>query len=204
MLAKKACVPSIYHQPKVAIEELRPFLKKLCSYEFIDDEEFNGKAIQFLELYEKTLEPELLWRLARACVERSRFTIVNGRKISPEEKVYFIKKAFELGREALKQAKESSSGAHKWYAITLITLMKEYAPSDQLSCFNNSKKFRKTLAPTDGDVQAEIRAHLERAVELDPKDHYAWYILGTQYRAIKDQEKASKCFEKAGDIQVAI
>jgi hypothetical protein len=50
MLAKKACVPAMYHQPKLAIEELKPLLKKLSSYEFIDDEEFNGKAIEFLEL----------------------------------------------------------------------------------------------------------------------------------------------------------
>lgn len=42
--------------------------------------------------YEKNNETEFLWRFARACVEKARSTMVDGRKLSPEEKVYFIKK----------------------------------------------------------------------------------------------------------------
>ena len=36
----------------------------------------------------------------------------------------------------------------------------------------------KQLAPSDGDVKSEIRAHLNRAAEIDPKDPFTWHLLG--------------------------
>src|SRR4051812_47928189 len=89
-------------------------------------------------------------------------------------------KAVEHCQKALAtEPAKGCAGAHKWYALAIGKL----AQVDH--------KLGKVV-----NAAEEAKKHLERAVQIDPKDAYAWLYLGKQHYHRKDYTEAVKCFQK--------
>uniref|UniRef100_A2AGJ2 Regulator of microtubule dynamics 1 n=1 Tax=Mus musculus TaxID=10090 RepID=A2AGJ2_MOUSE len=71
------------------------------------------KLYQLLIQYKESEDGELLWRLARASRDIAQLS-----KTSEEEKKVLVYEALDYAKRALEK-KESSSAAHKWYAICI-------------------------------------------------------------------------------------
>ncbi|XP_067234289.1 regulator of microtubule dynamics protein 1 isoform X2 [Chanodichthys erythropterus] len=112
------------------------------------------KLHQLLLKHKDSDEAEFLWRLARASRDLALLS-----SISAEEKKRLISEAFEYARRALEK-NESSFAAHKWFAICL---------SDVGDHEGIKVKIGNSYI---------IRHHLERAIELNPKDATSIHILG--------------------------
>ncbi|KAK2166776.1 hypothetical protein LSH36_35g02003 [Paralvinella palmiformis] len=95
---------------------------------------------------------EILWRLARAACEY-------GKQLGGESKKEHIYEAYRYIKLAL-DINEKNFAVHKWYAI-LLDLISEYEGTKQR--ITNAYK---------------VRDHLERAIELNPKDATTIHSLG--------------------------
>lgn len=136
-----------------------------------------------------------MWRKARAYQKLSKTA-------DSKTKAEFIRKAFELIKEAL--AKEENNFAiHKWYAIILDANAELEGIKSRVSQLET------------------VRHHMIRATELNPNDPTSWYILGEFEYSLADMswyvqkivaaifatpptgsyEKALECFQKAEAIE---
>ncbi|MGH0166262.1 UNVERIFIED_CONTAM: hypothetical protein FKN15_002658 [Acipenser sinensis] len=97
---------------------------------------------------------EFLWRLARASRDLALLS-----STSAEDKKRLMYEAFDYSRNALEK-NESSSAAHKWYAI----------------CISDIGDYEGTKIKI-GNAYV-VKEHLQRAIELNPKDATAIHILG--------------------------
>lgn len=99
-------------------------------------------------------DAEFLWRLARASRDLS---------LLPDTETWRKKEltfeAFEYAKRALERD-EKCFAAHKWYAI----------------CLSDTGEFEGVKAKIGNSYI--IREHLERAIELNPKDATSLHILG--------------------------
>ncbi|XP_016287295.2 regulator of microtubule dynamics protein 1 isoform X1 [Monodelphis domestica] len=112
------------------------------------------KLYQLLAKYKKSEDAELLWRLARASRDISQLSTT-----SKQEKKQLVYEAFEYAKKAL-QKNNSSFAAHKWYAICL---------SDIGDYEGIKVKIGNAFI---------IKKHLEKAIELNPKDATSIHIIG--------------------------
>ncbi|XP_067290443.1 regulator of microtubule dynamics protein 1 isoform X3 [Pseudorasbora parva] len=112
------------------------------------------KLHQLLVNHKDSEEAEFLWRLARASRDLALLS-----SISAEEKKRLTYEAFDFARRALEK-NESSFAAHKWFAICL---------SDVGDYEGIKVKIGNSYI---------IREHLERAIDLNPKDATSIHILG--------------------------
>ncbi|KAF7659327.1 hypothetical protein LDENG_00299020 [Lucifuga dentata] len=112
------------------------------------------KLYQLLLKYKDSDDAEFLWRLARASRDLALLP-----KMVAERKKQLIFEAFEYAQKALEK-NENCYAAHKWYAVCL---------SDVGDYEGVKMKIGNSLI---------IRKHLERAVELNPKDATSIHILG--------------------------
>uniref|UniRef100_A0A914E272 Regulator of microtubule dynamics protein 1 n=1 Tax=Acrobeloides nanus TaxID=290746 RepID=A0A914E272_9BILA len=181
-----------------AVHELETLIRKFSSYGFIEHEELTSNAILWFERCADSNNPEILWRLARAYIEKSKLDIVDNRVHYPEHRDVLLQKAYEAIKKALAQEPpQGSAGAHKWYAI----ILQSYIELHPFTAGRKGTALAKQLAPSDGDVKSEIRAHLNRAAEIDPKDPFTWHLLGIEYFELKDYKKAGEYFQKAEDVK---
>ncbi|CAG7834358.1 unnamed protein product [Allacma fusca] len=98
-------------------------------------------------------EPELLWRLARSTYEKSKkIQDANKRKEAVEEAYALVKQSLEL--------EDTNFAAHKWAAILLNEASTLKGLKEQITQSFN------------------VKFHMEKAVELNPKDPTSAYLLG--------------------------
>ncbi|XP_051542599.1 regulator of microtubule dynamics protein 1 [Myxocyprinus asiaticus] len=112
------------------------------------------KLHQLLVQYKDSDDAEFLWRLARASRDLSLLS-----SITTEDKKRLTYEAFDFAKRALEK-NESSFAAHKWYAICL---------SDVGDYEGIKVKIGNSYI---------IKDHLQRAIELNPKDATSIHILG--------------------------
>ncbi|XP_060949439.1 regulator of microtubule dynamics protein 1 [Limanda limanda] len=112
------------------------------------------KLYQLLLQYKDSDEAEVLWRLARASRDLSLLPNMEAKR-----KKELVLEAFEYARRAMEKD-DKCFAAHKWYAVCL---------SDVGDYEGIKVKIGNSYI---------IREHLERAVELNPKDATSLHILG--------------------------
>jgi len=112
------------------------------------------KLYQLLLQYKDSDNAEFLWRLARA----SRDLSVLPDKTA-EQKKQLMFEAFEYAKKALEKD-DNCFAAHKWYAV----------------CLSDVGDYEGVKVKIGNSYI--IREHLERAIELNPKDATSLHILG--------------------------
>ncbi|KAI2648717.1 Regulator of microtubule dynamics protein 1 [Labeo rohita] len=112
------------------------------------------KLHQLLVHHKDSDDAEFLWRLARASRDLALLSSVGA-----DEKKRLTYEAFDYAKKALEK-NEASFAAHKWFAICL---------SDVGDYEGIKVKIGNSYI---------IRNHLERAIELNPKDATSIHILG--------------------------
>nr|CAH7725548.1 unnamed protein product [Callosobruchus chinensis] len=115
------------------------------------------KYIDVYELLNRikfTQEPEVLWRIARAL-----YNLSHSHSSTVEIKRQIIQEASEIIEVALSQT-DTSADVHKWAAVII----------DEQSGMV-SLEHRVKHSPM-------VRAHLEKACQLNPRDFSAHYMLG--------------------------
>ncbi|KAM6953416.1 regulator of microtubule dynamics protein 1 [Aplochiton taeniatus] len=112
------------------------------------------KLHQLLLQYKDSEDAEFLWRLARASRDLSVMP-----HVAAEEKKRLVFEAFEYSKKALEK-NEACFAAHKWYAV----------------CLSDIGDYEGVKVKIGNSYT--IREHLERALELNPKDATSIHILG--------------------------
>ncbi|CAN9506503.1 unnamed protein product [Ophioblennius macclurei] len=112
------------------------------------------KLYQLLLQYKERDDAEFLWRFARA----SRDLAIQP-DTDAKRKKQLIYESLEYATKALEKD-EQCSAAHKWYGVCLSDIGEYEGIKTKIG---NSKI---------------IREHMERAVQLNPKDATSFYILG--------------------------
>ncbi|MGH0141787.1 UNVERIFIED_CONTAM: hypothetical protein FKN15_074612 [Acipenser sinensis] len=142
------------------------------------------KLYHLLVKYRDSDNAEFLWRLARASRDLALLS-----STSAEEKKRLMYEAFDYSRNALEK-NESSSAAHKWYAIcisdigdyegTKIKIGNAYVVKEHLQwyaiCISDIGDYEGTKIKI-GNAYV-VKEHLQRAIELNPKDATAIHVLG--------------------------
>ena len=124
--------------------------------------------------FERTTNPELLWRLARVLTEKAKITQ------NKEEKKTILLEALEYAEKALKNEEAPGSfGAHKWYAI-IINYVGELEGS--------KSQIKKSY---------DMKVHLERALEINSMDATTWHILGVWHFTFADMPSYTRLAAKA-------
>ncbi|KAL4235115.1 regulator of microtubule dynamics [Mactra antiquata] len=95
---------------------------------------------------------EILWRLARAAVDKGKLSDVNEKKALYYEAYDYIKRALALN--------DNNFAVHKWYAVLL----------DYTGELEGKKQRIKN--------SYEVKEHFERAIELNPSDATSIHSLG--------------------------
>ncbi|XP_012679614.2 regulator of microtubule dynamics protein 1 [Clupea harengus] len=112
------------------------------------------KLHQLLLQYKSSDDAEFLWRLARACRDLSLLSHVGA-----EQKKQLTYEALEYASRALEK-NDACFAAHKWYAV----------------CLSDVGDYEGVKVKIGNSYI--IKEHLERAVELNPKDATSLHILG--------------------------
>ncbi|XP_031584237.1 regulator of microtubule dynamics protein 1 [Oreochromis aureus] len=112
------------------------------------------KLYQLLVQYKDSNDAEFLWRLARASRDLSLLP-----NIEAGQKKQLTFEAFEYVKKALEKD-DLCSAAHKWYAV----------------CLSDVGDYEGVKVKIGNSYI--IRDHLERAIELNPKDATSIHILG--------------------------
>uniref|UniRef100_A0A3B3HP50 Regulator of microtubule dynamics protein 1 n=1 Tax=Oryzias latipes TaxID=8090 RepID=A0A3B3HP50_ORYLA len=112
------------------------------------------KLYELLVKYKDSDEAEFLWRLARASRELSFLPDTD-----PQRKTQLTSEAFEFVKRALERD-DTNFAVHKWYAICLSDIGESQGVKAKIG---NS---------------FIIREHLEKAIQLNPKDPTSLHILG--------------------------
>ncbi|KAL1006719.1 hypothetical protein UPYG_G00075870 [Umbra pygmaea] len=112
------------------------------------------KLYQLLLKYKDSDDAEFLWRLARASRDLSLLA-----HITAEEKNKLTFGAFEYAKKALEK-NEACFAAHKWFAV----------------CLSDIGDYEGVKVKIGNSYI--IKDHLERAIELNPKDATSIHILG--------------------------
>jgi tetratricopeptide (TPR) repeat protein len=166
---------------KNAVLSLEDSLKKLSTYKFIESPETLDHAEQALKKVADFENTEILWRLARVYAEKAELTK------NTAEQLKLLKEAASYAKKALSlEPSSGSAGAHKWYAIIVCHLL------------HVDKKVPKNHI---NDLKADVKKHLERATQIDPKDPFSWFLLGKIYFENKDYKEAINHFEKAEGLR---
>lgn len=112
------------------------------------------KLYQLLLQHKDSDDAEFLWRLARASRDLSQLS-----NMEADRKKQLTFEAFEYAKRALEKD-DKCFAAHKWYAV----------------CLSDIGDYEGVKVKIGNSYI--IREHLERAVELNPKDATSFHILG--------------------------
>jgi len=138
--------------PGVALLALAPPVALLAKTDdFYDACEYDAIYAALLP-YAECEDAEVLWRLARACYRRAKAASGDASAEHYREGLAFAWRALE--RDA------TIFSVHKWVAV----LVNEVAQLD-----GNKERVLKSFV---------MKHHMEKAVELNPKDGTCWHILG--------------------------
>jgi len=110
--------------------------------------------------------------MARVSIE-----LASDIRLDPSEKQRHWKRAFNCASQAVKFG-ENLSDSHKWYAITLsnMAIGKEHKTQVQFAM--------------------EAKKHLERALEISPKDSSLYHLLGVWYYGFADRSSVDKSLKQ--------
>jgi tetratricopeptide (TPR) repeat protein len=117
---------------------------------------FNNKAAA--EFYTKakqmdSTDYEATWRLARAYLDM-------GEALEKkDERARFFKKGEELSRDAIKLNPDGEKG-HVYLSIALGRVALDAGAKERVQ------------------MSKDVKAEVEKAIELDPNDYLAWHVLG--------------------------
>jgi len=163
------------------VDRLEKALTRLSLYSYIDDAERLNDAIDILKRSENVNNCEITWRLGRALTERAE--LFSARAF--EDRTEYYVKAIDYFRKALTiEPAKGCAGLHKWFAITL----------KRFTVISYTHPYLK-------NATKEITQHLERAVQLDPKDAIAVHLLGVHYLDMKQYDKALQQFLAAEELK---
>lgn len=112
------------------------------------------KLYQLLLQHKNRDDAEFLWRLARATRDMALLP-----DTAPDAKKQLIYESYECAKRALERD-DTSFAAHKWYAI----------------CLSDTGDYEGIKVKLGNSYI--VRDHLEKAIELNPKDATSLYILG--------------------------
>lgn len=127
------------------------------------------QAYQLLERHSGSGNAEILWRFARVICEKGK----KSEDINEKKKLF--NEALETASKALENEPPAGSfGAHKWYAIIL-----NYASSLEGTKEQILKSF-------------DVKAHIERALEIDAFDPTTWHILGMWHYHFSDVSSSKR------------
>ncbi|KAG7216720.1 hypothetical protein INR49_021103 [Caranx melampygus] len=129
------------------------------------------KLYQLLLQHKDSDDAEFLWRLARASRDLSLMP-----NMEAERKKQLTFEAFGYAKRALEKD-DKCFAAHKWYAV----------------CLSDIGEYEGVKVKIGNSYI--IRKHLERAVELNPKDATSFHILG--YCPIRNLNEVSVCLFQA-------
>ncbi|GAB1287607.1 Regulator of microtubule dynamics protein 1 [Apodemus speciosus] len=127
---------------------------------------------------------ELLWRLARASRDVAQLS-----KTSEEEKKVLVYEALEYAKKALEK-KESSSAAHKWYAICIsdvgdyegikVKIANAYVIKEhfKMICLFESAPLHAVPTEVRRGCQNSWNWSNSKAIELNPKDATSIHLMG--------------------------
>ncbi|VDN94228.1 unnamed protein product [Brugia pahangi] len=143
---------------------------------YLDDVILLENLREKLYPYSDSTNTDLLWRYARVLLEIALWT-----SSADKNRMATFLEAEKVGKKALENESPQSpnASAHKWYGITLVKLMD----------FRSDKKID------------EAQKHLEKAVELDPKDVRSWQYLGIVQYMQKDYKHALESHQKAESLE---
>ncbi|NOX37428.1 MAG: tetratricopeptide repeat protein [Calditrichaeota bacterium] len=155
-----------------------------------------------LDFYLKAVEAdannyEALWKLSRAYVD------VGEKLTDKDQRKEYFKKAEEAARKAIEVNPNGSKG-HLYLSIALGRVALDASPKERIR------------------LSKEIKAEVDKALELDPNDDIAWHVLGRWHRKLAtlswiekkfaniflggvpkeaSVEKAAECFQKAIELK---
>ncbi|KAL4002533.1 Tetratricopeptide repeat family protein [Acanthocheilonema viteae] len=165
--------PSWY---QTAVRKLSFAIKYTNRKGYLDDVILLENIREKLSPYSDSTNTDILWRYARVLLEIAIWT-----SSADKNRMAIFLEAEKIGKKAIDNESPQSpnANAHKWYGITLVKLMD----------FRSDKKID------------EARKHLEKAVELDPKDVRSWQYLGVVQYMQKDYKLALESHQKAESIE---
>ncbi|XP_015921675.1 regulator of microtubule dynamics protein 1 [Parasteatoda tepidariorum] len=159
------------------------------------DEAKFGQLHSVIYSHKTSDNPEILWRVARSIFENSRNENDKDRLASLEEALDIVERALEIN--------EQCWAAHKWKAILLDYVWRYKSTKERII------------------HSFDIKKHMKRAIELNPKDGTSYYILGEWCYTFADMpwyqrkvaaaifaspptstyEEALSCFETAEKVE---
>ncbi|CAG9529859.1 unnamed protein product [Cercopithifilaria johnstoni] len=165
--------PSWY---QTAVRKLSFAIKYTNRKGYLDDVILLENLRERLLPYSDSTNTDILWRYARVLLEIALWT-----SSADKNRMTTFLEAEKIGKKALdnESSQSQNANAHKWYGITLVKLMD----------FRSDKKID------------EARKHLEKAVELDPKDVRSWQYLGIVQYMQKDYKSALESHQKAESLE---
>uniref|UniRef100_A0A915PDU1 Uncharacterized protein n=1 Tax=Setaria digitata TaxID=48799 RepID=A0A915PDU1_9BILA len=176
--ASSAFLPLLYIicRYQTSVRKLSFAIKYTNRKGYLDDVILLENLREKLLPYSDSTNTDILWRYARVLLEIGLWT-----SSADKNRMATFLEAEKVGKKAIDNESPQSpcADAHKWYGITLVKLME----------FRSDKK-------TD-----EARKHLEKAVELDPKDVRSWQYLGIVQYMQKDYKNALESHKKAESIE---
>lgn len=161
--------------------------------------EFNNE--EALNYYQQAVQAdptnyEALWKLARAYVD------VGERLKDKDKRSEFYKKSEEYARKAVEVNPDGAEG-HLYLSIALGRVALDAGPKERIR------------------LSKEIKAEVDKALELDPNNDIAWHVLGRWHRKLSSlswiergfantflggvpkeasMDKAVECFQKAIEL----
>uniref|UniRef100_A0A1I7W513 Peptidase S1 and S6 chymotrypsin/Hap n=1 Tax=Loa loa TaxID=7209 RepID=A0A1I7W513_LOALO len=161
---------------QTAVRKLSFAIKYTNRKGYLDDVILLENLREKLLPYSDSVNTDILWRYARVLLEIALWT-----SSADKNRMATFLEAEKVGKKALdnESSQNPNANAHKWYGITLVKLMD----------FRSDKKID------------EARKHLEKAVELDPKDVRSWQYLGIVQYMQKDYKRALESHQKAESLE---
>lgn len=83
--------------------------------------------------------------------------------------------------------------------INTVSIQKLYQGSDDSDEAHNLREALQYIALHDGD---KARSTLQRVIEINPNNGYAWYLLGDHYVKIGQLKEASEAYQKALEQEI--
>ncbi|VDN06234.1 unnamed protein product [Thelazia callipaeda] len=141
---------------QTAVRKLSFAIKYTNRKGFLDDVILLENLREKLAPYSDSTNADILWRYARVLLEIGLWT-----SSADKNRMKTFLEAEKMAEKAVQYENPHDPNAdiHKWYGIILV----------KLTDFRSSKKLD------------EAKKHLERAIQLDPKDARSWEYLGLYF-----------------------
>ncbi|KAI6233624.1 Regulator of microtubule dynamics protein 1 [Aphelenchoides fujianensis] len=165
---------------QTSVKRLEHALKLTTRYGWIENEAELNDAEDIFQRVIDLNNPEVTWRLSRVLVEKA--ALIKD----PHKQAGLLHQAVDLARRAIDSGK-GTAGAYKWYAIALQRLI----------------EVDKAAKKKESQLNEKIWDSLKQATRIDPKDPFAWHLLGVAAFKKKDYKEAIGYFQQAENIKAS-